>query len=62
MTLPARRGQGWTTSFADGVRKAATTSHVPLDRDADGMNDMIGSLDDPAGTSLVVRGVEYGPP
>ncbi len=52
---------GRVTFLVDGVQKAATTSHVPLDYDAGGMNNVIGFPNNSAGTSLTVRDVDYSP-
>ena len=45
----------------DGAQKATTTSHVPTDYDAGGMNNVIGLMNNSNNTSLTVRDVEYSP-
>ncbi|HYI81792.1 MAG TPA: hypothetical protein VEX11_01125 [Acetobacteraceae bacterium] len=45
----------------DGVQKATTTSHVPTDYDAGGMNNVIGLMNHSPNISLTVREVEYSP-
>ena len=52
---------GRITWYVDGAQKATTTSHVPTDYDAGGMNNVIGLMNNSNNTSLTVRDVEYSP-
>jgi hypothetical protein len=52
---------GRITWYVDGAQKATTTSHVPTDYDAGGMNNVVGLMNNSNNTSLTVREVEYSP-
>jgi beta-glucanase (GH16 family) len=52
---------GRLTFFVDGAQKATTTSNVPRDYDAGGMNNVIGFLNNSGSSSVTVRDVDYSP-
>ena len=52
---------GRLTWYVDGAQKATTTSNVPRDYDAGGMNNVIGLMNTSGSTALTVRDIDYSP-